>query len=124
MRYQRNLVHIYGRCELKVLNNNLLARFNGKYSALYIPPSHDFSYTFPCSTIKGGGQAKFPGPWSHEGPAKFDSDGGLNNILMGQKPPFCPCTATHAQGPMSFIAPGPELALDGPVSMRKCIGVK
>ena len=27
--------------------------------------------------------------------------------------PSCPCAATHTQGPVLFIAPGPELALDG-----------
>ena len=29
--------------------------------------------------------------------------------------PSCPCAVTPTQGPMLFIVPGPELALDEPV---------
>ena len=29
--------------------------------------------------------------------------------------PYCPCAATPTQGSVLFIAPGPELAHDGPV---------
>ena len=43
--------------------------------------------------------------------------GNQNNILVGLNPPSCPCTAAPAQGPVLFIVPGPELALDGLVSL-------
>ena len=31
--------------------------------------------------------------------------------------PSCPCAATTTQGPVLFIAPGPELAIDRPGNM-------
>ena len=33
---------------------------------------------------------------------------------IGNYEESCPCAATPTQGPVLFIAPGPELALDGP----------
>ena len=33
----------------------------------------------------------------------------------------CPCAATPTQRPVLFIAPGPELSLDGPVKDLSCI---
>ena len=61
-----------------------------------------------------GSRGKFSGPGSQEGPAKtLIQTVELNDILVGLKPLSCPCAATPAQWPVLFIAPGPELTLDG-----------